>query len=296
MSRQKWYFPKLFFAALVELALIFVTVTAALSFAWAQPYLHPMPPRVYATGGLLTSRGIPFQPITLTTEDGLTLSGWYTPPQNGAVILVAHGYGSQRDEVFHALFAEHGYGALSWDFRAHGKSSGRFSSLGYYETRDVKAALDYARAQPDVKQVGAWGGSMGATTVLLAAAKYHGIEAVVSDSAYPTLEDVMKLNLFIEFMQPFVLFSWEFSSGVDMNQVRAVDEIGKISPRAVFVIDGWYGAAVAMDSPNRLYDAANEPKQIWVENGVPHLGMYAAHPEQYTQRVIEFFNAYLSVK
>ena len=60
---------------------------------------------------------------------------------------------------------------LAWDFRAHGKSGGEFSSLGYYEVRDVKAALDYALAQPDVKHIGAWGGSMGAVTMIRAAAQ-----------------------------------------------------------------------------------------------------------------------------
>ena len=52
----------------------------------------------------------------------------------------------------------------------------------------------YALKQPDVEHVGAWGGSMGAATVILTAAKHPEIEAVVSDSAFPSLEDVMRLE------------------------------------------------------------------------------------------------------
>lgn len=73
----------------------------------------------------------------------------------------------------------------------------------------------------------------------------------------------------------------------------AVDEIAKISPRAVFVIDGWADAAILMNSPYRLYEAANEPKQLWVEDGVPHLGTYGNDPQMYEKRVIDFFDEYL---
>ncbi|NOH01281.1 MAG: alpha/beta hydrolase [Chloroflexi bacterium] len=78
-----------------------------------------------------------------------------------------------------------------------------------------------------------------------------------------------------------------------MDDIRPVDVIGRISPRPVFIIDGWEGAAAAMNSPYRLYDAANEPKEIWVEEGVPHLGMFAHDPRGYEEKIVEFFNEYL---
>jgi pimeloyl-ACP methyl ester carboxylesterase len=209
------------------------------------------------------------------------------------VILVAHGYDGSRPEDIYVMFAKHGYGVLAWDFRAHGQSSGDTCSLGYYEQFDVEAALDYVLKQTDVKHIGAWGGSMGAATVILTAAKHPEIEAVVSDSAFPSLEDVMRLNTPIKIMQPFVLFFGGWLSGAKINQVRPVDEIAKISPRAVFIIDGWDGAAIAMNSPYRFFDAADEPKQLWVEEGVPHLSMFGKDPIGYEKRVIGFFDEYL---
>jgi fermentation-respiration switch protein FrsA (DUF1100 family) len=239
---------------------------------------------------------IPYQEIELTAKDGVKLAAWYTPPHaegSGAVILVAHGYNGNRPENIYTLFAKHGYGVLAWDFRAHGQSGGDTCTLGYYEQLDVEAALDYALAQPNVKHIGAWGGSMGAATVILTASKHPEIEAVVSDSAFPALEDVMRLNTPIKIMQPFVMFFGEWQSGSEMDQVRPVDEIGKISPRAVFIIDGWEGSAITMNSPYRLFDAAVDPKKLWVEDGVPHLGMYGNDPAEYEKRVIGFFDEYL---
>ncbi|MCJ7432993.1 MAG: alpha/beta fold hydrolase [Anaerolineales bacterium] len=293
------YWLNIFLATVIACVIGFAVPLVWISYKQAQSYLHPV--RNYATTDLLTAKDIQYQDIELTTRDGVKLSAWYTPPKpalsgvegNGAVILVAHGYGATRPEDIYLLFASRGYGVLAWDFRAHGKSGGEFSTLGYYEQLDVEAALDYALAQPDVKHVGAWGGSMGGATVILTAAKRPEIEAVVSDSAYPSLEDVLKFNMPIEFMQPLVLLSWELSSGAEMDRVRPVDEIAKINPRAVFIIDGWKDGAVAMNSPYRLYDAAGEPRQIWVEEGVPHLGMIAYDRESYIERVIKFFDEYL---
>jgi len=293
-SHRLHYWLNLSAMTALSLALTFFILVLYASNRWVQSRLQPM--RIISTGASLIENNIPFQDVELTTSDGIKLSAWYTPPAaeaKGALILVAHGYNDNRPESIYVMLAKHGYGVLAWDFRAHGLSGGDTCTLGYDEQLDVEAALDFALSQPDVKHVGAWGGSMGAATVILTASKHPEIEAVVSDSAFPSLEDVMRLNTPIKIMQPFVLFFGEQVSGSKIDQVRPVDEIAKISPRAVFIIDGWEGAAVVMNSPYRLMDAAGEPKQLWVEDGVPHLGTYENNPKRYEKRVIEFLDRYL---
>jgi fermentation-respiration switch protein FrsA (DUF1100 family) len=210
--------------------------------------------------------------------------------------LVAHGYGDKRSENFYALFATHGYGVIAWDFRAHGKSEGEFSSLGYYEMLDAKAALDFVLAQPGVEHVGAWGGSMGAVTMIRATAHYPEIEALVADSPYATLKDEMDLRVPFPIMRSLIRFFAERESGVTLDLVRPVDDIARISPRPVFIIQGMADGMVPLDSAQRLYDAAGEPRQLWMENDVPHLNMYAYYKTRYTKRVIKFFDEYLLAK
>jgi fermentation-respiration switch protein FrsA (DUF1100 family) len=285
------YWFNLIALAVLSLSLTFLIIVFYASSRWVQSYRHPA--RIIPTGAWLIENNIPYQEIELITKDGIKLSAWYTLPKNGSVILVAHGYNASRPENIYVMFAQHGYGVLAWDFRAHGQSGGNSCSLGYYEQLDVEAALNYALAQPYVEHIGAWGGSMGGSTVILTAAKRPEIEAVVSDSAFPTLEDVMRLNTPIKTMQPFVIFFSEGLSGAKLDQVRPVDEIAKISPRAVLVIDGWKDAAITMNSPYRLFKAAGEPKQLWVEEGVSHLAMYSNNPFEYEKRVVGFFDEYL---
>lgn len=285
------YWLRLFLSAVFVLILAALGTIVWVSYDQANGYLHPA--RNIASGALLQAEAIEYQTIELQTEDGVTLSAWYTPPKNGAVILVAHGYGDKRTEDFHALFASHGYGVVAWDFRAHGHSGGEFSSLGYYETLDVKAALDFALAQPGVEHIGAWGGSMGAVTMIRATAQYPQIEALIADSPFATLEDEMDLRVPFPIMRSLIGFFAETQSGADIELVRPIDDIAAISPRPVFLIQGMDDGMVPLNSAQRLYDAAGEPRQLWVEDDVPHLNMYAYYKTRYTKRAIKFLDEYL---
>jgi dipeptidyl aminopeptidase/acylaminoacyl peptidase len=292
LTNNKWqYWVKLSFVTTLALFLTLFGLVLWVSYQQTVDYLHPA--RQTSTGELLRANGIDFQEIELITEDNVSLSAWYTPPKNGAVILVAHGYGASRTEHYHALFASHGYGVVAWDFRAHGKSGGEFSSLGYYEVLDAKAALDFALAQPSVEHIGAWGGSMGAVTMIRAAAQYPEIEALVADSPFATLEDEMDLRVPFPVMRSLIRFFAERESGVTVDSVRPLDDIARISPRPIFLIQGMGDGMVPLNSAERLYDAAGEPRQLWTENDVPHLNMYTFYKTRYTKQVIKFFDEYL---
>lgn len=54
------------------------------------------PHRKISSGTVLAKWKIAYQPVELLTQDGIHLSAWYTPPKNGAVILVAHSYADHR--------------------------------------------------------------------------------------------------------------------------------------------------------------------------------------------------------
>jgi uncharacterized protein len=285
------YWMRLLFAAIVASLLAGVGTVLGVSYQHATGYLHPE--RQIASGNFLKAKGIEFREVELVTEDHIRLSAWYTPSQNGAVILVAHGYGANRPEEIYELFASHGYGVIAWDFRAHGTSGGDFSSLGYYETLDAKAALDFALAQPDVEQIGGWGGSMGAVTMIRATARYPEIEALVADSPYATLSDEMDIRIPFPMMRSLIQFFVEKQTGVSPDWVRPVDDIASISPRPVFLIQGMGDGMVPLDSAERLFDAAGEPRKLWTEPDVPHLSMYAYYRESYIERVISFFDEYL---
>ena len=237
--------------------------------------------------------GVGYQEITLTTADGLELAGWYTPASNGAVILVAHGYGGARQAEKHAFFSRSGFGTVTWDSRAHGESEGEVCTMGYQEAMDVEAALDFALSQPDLDMVGALGESMGAAAVIQAAARRPEIAAMVADSSFASLEEEIEIVVPQAILRPLVRFFAERETGLNIGDLRPIERIGEISPRPVFIIQGMADSAIPADSAQRLYDAAGEPRRLWIEPGVEHMGVQNARPAEYERRVIEFFTAAL---
>lgn len=297
MKQKKFglrYWLNLLGAVIAIVILGVLGLVVNLSYKQTQSYIHPA--RQHPTGKFLKANNIQYENIKLTTEDGFKLAAWYTPPKNGVVILAAHGHAAARLEDIYALFASHGYGVLAWDARAHGDSEGHFTSLGYYEVLDVKAALDYTLAQPGVEHIGGWGGSMGGVTMIRSAAKNPEIEAVVTDSAFSTLVDELDLRVPFPIVRPLVRFFAEQQTDLDLNDVRPVDDVALISPRPIFIIQGMADTMIPLDSAQRIYDAAGEPKQLWTELDAGHLGMYSAHPDEYTEKVIGFFDQYLAGK
>ena len=116
-----------------------------------------------------------FENVYLTTSDNIKLQGWYMKPAvpaKGTVILF-HGHASKKTSVLEeaAGFRKMGYNTLLLDFRAHGNSSGNTSSIGYYESEDVKLAYDFIKNKGE-KNIILWGISMGAAAVSKAMSDY----------------------------------------------------------------------------------------------------------------------------
>lgn len=286
------YWLKLLRFGLISFLLLLSVALTLFAYNNAEDYVHPrrlQPP----SGEELLAHGIEYRDIELLTSDGIRLSAWYTPPKNGVVILVAHGNAAVRPIDFYLLFAEQGYGVLAWDFRGHGASEGDTVTFGYTETLDVEAALDFALAQPGVEKIGAWGGSMGAVSVILTAARRPEIEAIIVDSPFATLEDELDHQVPVWGLRELIRFFAERETGVPIELVRPVDLIGDISPRPVLIIQGMGDMRIPQDSAQRLYDAAGEPRWLWTEAEPVHLNMYAYYRVRYTKRVTNFLREYL---
>jgi fermentation-respiration switch protein FrsA (DUF1100 family) len=284
-----WTKPVLVFAINVIVVLaILITLTG---FVEVNNALHP--PRIIPPGNTLRKYKIEYQSIDLITDDGIRLSAWYTPPKNGAVILLAHGYGDNRPEWVHALLAKKKYGVLAWDARAHGESEGNISTIGYLEVLDVKAALEYVLAQTDVEYIGAWGGSMGGATIIRAAAQFPQIEAVFIDSSFASLDDEFNYLLPYPVINPLAKFIATIETGFSLDQVNPLNDIPKISPRPVYIVQGTGDTVAPPDSGEKLFNAAREPRYLWEKENILHLSMYLDNPRRYQRRLIGFFDEWL---
>jgi len=256
--------------------------------------LHP--PRKVSSGTLLARWKIQYQSVDLLTEDGVRLSAWYTPAKNGAVILLAHPYKDHRPEWVYEMLVRKGYGVLAWDARAHGTSGGDTSTMGYLEVLDVKAALNYVLALPGVEHIGGWGGSMGGATMIRATSQFPQIEALFVDSSFASLNDEFDFLVPYPIISPLAKILMRVETGISIDEVDPLKDIAKISPRPVFVAQGTADDIAAPDSAERLFKAAGKPRFLWVEDGIPHLGLYLNNPRRYQRRMVDFFDQWLLKK
>jgi dipeptidyl aminopeptidase/acylaminoacyl peptidase len=279
------------FVFVVKVSIVVVIAIMVASGIKLNDALHP--PRTVPQGNTLRKYRIDYRPVDLTTEDGIRLSAWYTPPQNGAVILLAHGYGNKRPEWVYALLARKKYGVLAWDARAHGESEGNVSTIGYLEVLDVKAALEYARTQPGVEHIGAWGGSMGGATIIRAAAQFPQIEALFIDSSFTSLEEEFNYLVPYPVINPVAKFIATSATGIKLEDINPLHDIARISPRPIYIVHSMADAVAPPDSGERLFTAAGEPRFLWEQDHVPHLSMYLDNPRRYQRRLIDFFDQWL---
>ncbi len=272
--------------------------------AWAaaDDIVHPPRKPVDRTPGEF---GVGYDDVAFTTADGLTLRGWYVPPSRAdrALVIAQAGYGENRTKVIThtVMLARHGYGVLSFDWRAVGESEGEVSTVGLNEVRDVRAALAWLRERDDVNPmlIGALGQSAGAAAIIQAAAEDLGISAVVAETAFSALNDMLVSGIEQETglpafpFAPLIVFFGQMQSGANIDQVRPVEDIGRIAPRPVMIIRGGQDLWVPAFNADRLYAAAGEPKELWDAPDAGHSMVMEVYPEEYERRVVGFFDRHL---
>ncbi len=237
--------------------------------------------------------GVPYTDEVLVTADGLRLSAWYTPPRDGRLILALHGNSTARHCSTFVRLAQAGFGVLAFDFRAHGLSEGDRCTLGVLELLDAEAALEALRARPEVRAIGVWGSSMGAVTAIRLAARHPEVQAVVADSAFPSMEALLNRVPYSRLTRYGFAWLLESEIGPQWRTVRPIDDIGRIAPRPIFLLQGGDDELIPRDSAHRLYEAAGTPKRLWVEPGVRHTRLRHEQPERYWSEVTAFFDAAL---
>ena len=243
-------------------------------------------------------------PFHLQTQDGERLAALHLPgpaePQRPLAVVVAHGFtGSLERPAFRAVvdgLSTHA-GVIAFDFRGHGRSSGR-STLGDLEILDLDAAVRHARAlgYADVVTCG-W--SMGGSVVLRHAALLRDVDAVVSVSAvsrwfYRDTKPMRRLHWAVETRAGRLIARHAFKTrisdaGWEQVPEAPVEVVARIAPIPLLLVHGDADHYFPVEHPHALYDAAHEPKELWLLEGFGHAENAA------TAELLERIGAHLPV-
>jgi dipeptidyl aminopeptidase/acylaminoacyl peptidase len=288
---------KIIMKIIFGLALIVVILPFILVYVNTHPPKYPLriPPSVFKAE---------YEEVSFFSEDGIALKGWLVKPAHPAsrspAIIICHGVGANKSDFtgLAVAFSRRGYFVLLFDFRAHGESSGRRTSLGFHEQKDVFAALGFLknRSEIDPKRIGIYGFSMGASTAILAAAHTNAFSAVVADSAFTSLKDLTRTAVTgLYHLPPFpflhlAAIEYEFYFQTRISSISPVSVIQDISPTPVFIIAGDGDRLIPAENGRKLFASAKEPKELWIIPGAGHGATLAAAGSAYEKRVGEFFD------
>ena len=238
--------------------------------------------------------GRPYEPVELRTDDGLRLAGWYVPSRNGAAVIAFPG---RTQPVPHArLLARHGYGVLLLDRRGEGASEGDFNAFGWDGAADLRAAVAFLRARPDVEEdaIGGLGLSVGGELLLETAATEPALRAVVSEGAgVRSIREQLHwpgIAPAVRWISPSLVTT--AATAVLTGERPPADLAGlvaRIAPRPVLLIRALHGNGDEV--LNRVYrDAAPATTALWETDAGGHTGALGADPAAYEQRVVGFFD------
>jgi dipeptidyl aminopeptidase/acylaminoacyl peptidase len=252
--------------------------------------------------------GLPYERVAFQTADGLTLHGWFIPSASpegssrepGAVgcratIVVGHGYPFDKANILsHSLFLHDRFNLLLIDFRYFGESEGLYTTAGLLETRDVEASVAYLKERADVdpQRIGAMGFSMSAAAFILA--RHPDIRAIVADSSYASLEDLVGRQFFFlpgPTKWPLVALTKLYARlllGVEVEAAAPARTVRELTA-PLLIIHGEVDSQIPVEHARQIYANADPARtELWIVPGADHGQAHAIEGPRYEIRVRTF--------
>ncbi len=245
-------------------------------------------------------------------------------PEAIATVIVCHGFTQSKTETafFRTFFPR--CNVIAFDFRAHGELiDGQYSTIGNDEMYDVKGAVDFVKAHPELqnKPIVGFGFSMGAVTLIQAQAEFSNLfDAIIMDSPFDSSSDCMAACLdkmltvklfgqkyripgrnvmlkcfYCQRLQPimrkvfcYVVGFKDLSARTQFQPVLPIDNAPKITIPCFFITCE-NDKKVPVNCVQRLYNSVSSCyKRLWISHGARHCASCLESPELYAYRVNKF--------
>jgi fermentation-respiration switch protein FrsA (DUF1100 family) len=212
---------------------------------------------------------------TLTTADGEKIILWHAPAKAGmATILYFHGNAGEMGDrpLRFNYYRSRGFGVAYLSYRGYGGSSGSPSEAGLIA--DANAAYDWLIAKGvEPGRIALLGESLGSGVAVQLAAKRE-VGAVALEAPYTSTVEVAAK-----------IYWWLPVHALMKDQFKSIDLIAAVVA-PLLVVHGDQDEVIPVEFGRRLFDAANQPKELDVVQGSGHDVLFE---ETTWAREVEFF-------
>ena len=246
------------------LRVLFLSSVLCLSGCLSQALYHPGRELRGTPGDL----GLPYEWVSLETEDGERLSAWWVPANSPrGVLLFCHGNAGNISDRLDSIriFNRLGLSLLIFDYRGYGKSSGSPSERGTY--RDAEAAWNYLIRvrQTDPRKIVVFGRSLGGS-IAAWVSRANQPRALILESAFISLKEAARdrlPGLFAKLLVP--------------DQYNTLRYLTNLSC-PVLILHSRKDEIIPFRHGEALYAAASEPKEFVEIHGSHNRGFLDSQP------------------
>ena len=224
--------------------------------------------------------------IVLKVDDLKIAGQLYLPGEQNSypTVCVCHGIpahppdpGDRGYPLLAEKICHQGFAVLIFNFRGTGASGGNLDILGW--TRDLGAVIDYLCALPEVDKarLALLGFSGGAAVSIYVAAQDRRVSSIVAcaspaeftsffDEPQPVIDHFRQVGAIRDGDFPRSIEEW--INGFKL--VSPIKYVAEIAPRPLLMVHGSQDETVEVRHAHKLYDSAEEPKQLIIVDGAEH--------------------------
>ncbi|MHC0036032.1 alpha/beta hydrolase [Pseudoneobacillus sp. C159] len=246
---------------------------------------------------------LPKREVLISSPFGYLLKAVLAVPhRTNRYIIICHGVTVNKTNSikYMNLFLKRGFNVLIYDHRRHGESGGNTTSYGHYEKFDLKAVVDWLRAEiGPTLELGIHGESMGAATMLLYAGMVEdGANFYIADCPYSNFKEQLAYRLKAEMKLPPKIFLplgdlfLKIRDNYSIDEVSPIAVIENIKNPVLFIHskkDDYILPSMTVD----LFEKKTGPKKLFLAKNGVHAQSLNENKEGYEQAIDEFLKEFV---
>ncbi len=243
---------------------------------------------------------IKYRSLSITTKDHIELKGYHilsqTDKTSGVMVLI-HGVGGCK-EHFIALavkLASMGITSYLFDGRAHGQSTGKYCTYGYYEKFDIQQIVDLAKIEYPNAPLGIWGNSLGGAIAIQALAIDKRLEFGIIESTFTDLHQItfdykkrMLKGIGVRAISDYALGRAAKIANFKPHHIRPIDDVTCIE-QPIFLAHGDNDQHINIDYGTALFKALKSKDKTWYPvKGGAHTNLSKVGGSEYRKALFDF--------
>lgn len=238
--------------------------------------------------------------IKINSFDKTKLYSRYIKNKGNKWVILQHGY-LDNGSTYYPLarfYYDLGFNVLLIDIRSHGKSGGKFITMGKYESMDIKYWIKFIKSKSKKPQIIIHGISMGAFITLLSS-KYatKDVKLLISEGSYTSIKNILNHQIGEKFgiitMPIYMMGSFitKLRTGVNINDVSALTTLRENEIPTVFIHSA-KDSTIPEYMVKELYNANKGLKEMHILEG-KHSLLSITNKEKYHKIIKEGIKKYI---